>query len=172
MVMQRLVFAVAALLAAGCAPPPADGAAPTARRSDFAAVLAAPGACHARSYDDAHLAAHPQQTVTRFFLGDPGAEWRAQQTPPQFNVAFGFQLKGHADTYSAVAICTAENDGAACDIEGDGGHFSVRPSGEDLRVEVTRIEVEGPNDFSPDLAQADNRVMLLHAAAASDCPAL
>lgn len=133
--------------------------------------LTAPGACYARVYDAAHLGAHPHQTVTRFFLGDPGEAWRATQSPGHFNVAFGFQIVDRQDIYSGVGICEPRGAGAICDIESDGGSFTIAPNGEDLRIVAARIEVEGPSNFSPDLALADNRVMVLRRAQTSECPA-
>jgi len=134
-------------------------------------TLTRPSACFARSYDAAHLAAHPHQTVTRFFVGEAGPDWRATQTPGHFNVAFGFQIVGHSDTYAGVGICTPNGDRAACDIEGDGGAFTISRHDDGLRIDAARIEVEGANDFSPDLAASDNRVMLLRPAAATECSA-
>jgi hypothetical protein len=163
---RKILFAaVMAYLLTGCSNPPASPPA-----SGFVATLTAPSACYARVYDAAHLAAHPQQTVTRFFLGDPGEAWRATQSPDHFNLAFGFQVLDRQDIYSGVGICAPRGAGASCDIEGDGGSFAIEPNGEDLRIEVTRIEVEGPRDFSPDLALADNRVMVLRRAQTSECP--
>ena len=129
------------------------------------------GACYARAYDAAHLAAHPQQTVTTFFVGAAGPEWRPTETPGHSAIAFGFHMTGRNDLYSGVAMCTPNGDALACDVEGDGGQFAIARNGEGLRVTLQRLEVEGPNDFSPDLAAADNRVMLLSAAQPSACAA-
>jgi hypothetical protein len=129
------------------------------------------GACYARTYDTAHLAAHPQQTVTSFFVGAAGAEWRSTETPGHFTVAFGFRITGHADLYSGIGICAPNGDALACDVEGDGGQFVIARNGDRLRVTLQRLEVEGAHDFSPDLAAADNRVMLLSPDQASACAA-
>ena len=129
------------------------------------------GACFARSYDEAHLRAHPDQTVARFFLGDPGSEWRETQSHQHYNVAFGFQILGSNDVYSGVAICAPRGVLAACDIEGDGGAFTIERSGVGLRIRLERMQVEGMNDFSPDLALRDNRVILLRPAQSSACQA-
>lgn len=134
-------------------------------------TLARNGACFARSYDQAHLRAHPDQTVTHFFIGDPGPDWAETQSPAHYNLVFGFQVLGGADTYSGVAICEPRGARAACDIEGDGGSFTVERSGAGLRIRLERMQVEGMQDFSPDLALADNRVMLLGSAQSSTCRA-
>jgi hypothetical protein len=127
------------------------------------------GSCYAREYDAAHLAAHPHQTVTHFSIGDAGADWRPTETAGQRAVAFGFRITGHADTYSGVAMCAPNGDALACNVEGDGGSFEIAHNDAGLRVTLQRLEVEGANDFSPDLAEADNHVMLLSPAAASAC---
>ena len=157
--------AMAAFVVAACSAPVAAEA-PT-----LFEALTRPSACFARAYDAAHLAAHPHQTVIRFFVGEAGAAWRPTQTPGHFNVAFGFQIVGRPDIYAGVGICTPNGDRAACDIEGDGGAFTISRHDDGLRIDVTRMEVEGANDFSPDLAASDNRVMLLRPAAATECSA-
>ena len=129
------------------------------------------GACFARSYSGAHLRAHPNQTVTRFFLGDPGSDWRETQTRAHYNVAFGFRILGRNDTFSGIAICAPRGLVAACDIEGDGGAFTIERSGAGLLIRLGRMQVEGMRDFSPDLALRDNRVMQLRRAPRSACRA-
>jgi hypothetical protein len=152
------------VLLAGCSPAPAHA-------PSLAERLTTPEVCFSRTYDAAHLAAHPQQTVRRFFLGDPGDEWRSIQRSDEFNLAFGFQLVGDEDVYSGIGVCRSSEAGADCDIEGDGGRFTIEANGDGVRIRVSRMEVEGPNDFSPDLALADNRVILLRPATASACAA-
>src|SRR5262245_10412350 len=106
----KVVAAAIASLLASCSGPPVAQPAPS-----VVEALAAPGACYARSYDEAHLAAHPRQTVTRFFLGDPGEAWRASSPPGHFNIAFGFQLTDHPGAYTGVGICERRGEGASCD---------------------------------------------------------
>jgi hypothetical protein len=108
--------------------------------------------------------------VTRFFVGDPGAEWRATQAPGEIVVLFGFELLERSSVYTGVAVCEPTESRVQCVIEGDGGSFTLEANGDGLRVTAARVQVEGATDFSPDIAQADNRVMLLRPAQASDCP--
>jgi hypothetical protein len=108
--------------------------------------------------------------VTRFYVGDPGAAWRASQAAGEVSILFGFEIVGRTGLYSGIAICGPAENTLQCDIEGDGGSFALETDGDGLRVTATRVEVEGPRDFSPDIAQADNRVMLLRPAQSSDCP--
>lgn len=135
----------------------------------LSSTLTQQGACFSRTYDAAHLAAHPRQTVRRFFVGVAGEEWRATATAGYFNIAFGFQITGHADTYTGIGICAPQGARLACDIESDGGSFTITRNGDGLRIDAARIEVEGEHDFSPDLAAGDNRIMLLRPAASSAC---
>jgi hypothetical protein len=158
---RRLVILAAAFAAA---------AFPALAASSLSATLGRRGACFARTYDTAHLRTHPRQTVRVFFLGDAGPAWRSTVERGQFAVSFGFRLVGRPlDVYAGTAMCRASGGGATCDIEGDGGTFSVVPNGAGLRVTVQRMELEGEHDFSPDIARADNRVMLLQPAAPSHC---
>jgi hypothetical protein len=128
-------------------------------------------ACFARAYSEAHLRAHPDQTVTRFFLGDPGPDWSETQARAHYNVAFGFRILGSNDAFSGVAICEPRGAVAACDIEGDGGSFTIERNGAGLRIRLGRMQVEGMQEFNADLALRDNRVMLLAPAQHSACRA-
>lgn len=168
--MKILIALAAFALISACSdatPAPAAEAGTPSLRDD----LARDGACYTRAYNSAHMAAHPQQTVTNFFIGAAGPEWRATETPGHFNVAFGFRVTGHRDLYTGIGICAPSGSALACTVEGDGGEFTVARNGDGLRIGVQRLEIEGPNDFSPDFAQADNRVMLLSRAEASACAA-
>jgi len=131
----------------------------------------ADGGCYARSYDAAHLAAHPEQRVNSFHLGDASPEWDAVAQGQQFHVAFGFTLTGGADVYSGVAVCEPAGASVRCDVEGDGGSFTLEHEGDALRVAIARLEAEGPNDFSGDLAASDDTVFVLPPADASACDA-
>ncbi|MBI3440169.1 MAG: hypothetical protein HY054_16215 [Proteobacteria bacterium] len=162
---KRLLAALGGFVLAACSGPV------LADTPSLFATLTRPGACFARTYDSAHLTAHPRQTVRRFFVREPGAEWRPTQAPGHFDVAFGFQIIGSSDTYAGMGICTPNGARAACDIEGDGGSFTISRHGDGLRIDTARIEAEGAHDFSPDLAAGDNRVMLLRPAAAPACAA-
>lgn len=169
--MKRLpLIALTALLVlAACSEASAPAPQAEAATPSLQANLTQDGACYARTYDAAHLASHPRQTVTTFFIGAAGAEWRPTETPGHSAVSFGFHITGHNDLYSGVAMCAPNGEALACDAEGDGGSFAIARNGDGVRVTVQRLEVEGPNDFSPDLAAADNRVMLLTRAEASAC---
>jgi len=69
-----------------------------------------------------------------------------------YNVAFGFRILGSNDAFSGVAICEPGGVVAACDIEGDGGSFAIERNGGGLGIRLARMQVEGMQEFNPDLA--------------------
>jgi hypothetical protein len=142
---------------------------PDARAQSLFERHIAGGTCHARTYDAAHLAKHPRQTVTHFHLRRAEPDPLRAHHPARFSVAFGFRVKGSSDLYATMAECRAKGSGAECLIEGDGGGFTLAPSGAALQVTVARMEVEGAKSFSRDLARGDNRVMLVHPSDAAAC---
>lgn len=122
-----------------------------------------PGACYARAYTRAHLLDHPNQRVTQiWFAPGPASGGHTQRLP----LRFGFTLRDGRN-YSALAYCQANN---RCAIEGDGGRITFADRGENLRMSVDDyLIVEGATDFSPDLAQSDDRVFLLYPSHRSAC---
>ena len=124
--------------------------------------------CHARTYGDAHLAAHPDQIVTRFHLTrsdyDDGGSARS------FAVTFGFALKDRQGAFTGHASCRDRGDGATCLVEGDGGAFVLAPRPDGILVSVEgRLEVEGTDGFSPDLHDSDDREFRLYVAGPEAC---
>jgi hypothetical protein len=124
--------------------------------------------CYARTYTGEHLAEHPRQKVTEFFL--TGSAVDDGRPPRSFTMDFGFRLKGSSDVFGAVAVCAARGDGATCLVEGDGGGFTLTPRPDGLLVTVEeRLEVEGAESFSPDLHDSDDREFRLYASAPEVC---
>ncbi len=123
--------------------------------------------CYARTYTAEHLAAHPQQKVTQFFVVRSDMD---DGGPPGFDVAFGFRLKGSPDYFAAEAGCAPRGDGAACTVEGDGGGFRLTPRPDGLLVSVDgRLEVEGMESFSPNLHDSDDRAFRLYVSPPEAC---
>ncbi len=124
--------------------------------------------CYARTYDAEHLAKNPKQKVIHFFVTESEAE---QMAPPQtFDLAFGFRLKDSTDAFSSEAGCAAKGDGALCSAEGDGGQFSLTPREDGLLVTIVgRLELEGMESFSPNLADSDDRELRLYTSPADQC---
>jgi hypothetical protein len=124
--------------------------------------------CYARTYTAEHLAEHPRQKVTQFFLTASAVD--DGRPPRSFDMGFGFRLKGSSDLFAAMAACVAKGDGATCVVEGDGGGFTLTPRPDGLLVTVEeRLEVEGMESFSPNLHDSDDREFRLYASAPEEC---
>ncbi len=126
--------------------------------------------CYARSYTPAHLRANPDQTVRSFYLG-PASPAAQRAARGRIAISFGMRLIGRPGPYSGMAECRPHFDTLRCGVEGDGGTFvlSQMPRGR-LQVVVERLEVEGSRDFSGNIADGDNLVMLLFPAPRGACP--
>ncbi|MGE3250347.1 MAG: hypothetical protein AB7J28_17190 [Hyphomonadaceae bacterium] len=177
---MKLKFILAACVLAACSPEsaqttgagPEQGAPPAAETAPgLLAQFASPEGevCYSRAYDDAHLAAHPNQTVQVFWIAPPDEAFRAINTPELTHVGFGYILRDVMDTFTGIGICREEGERAACDVEGDGGQFTIARNGAGLRVEIARMQVEGQETVSDDLAEGDNRVILLSPGQPGDC---
>ncbi len=126
--------------------------------------------CFARTYDKAHLAAHPDQTVTAFRIG-PHPE------VPQ-NVTDGMVLllqverRGSDEVLTGAGYCTVGKM-ADCGMEGDAGSFTIEPRDGDsllLRVGPYGITFEGPRDFvTLQGNRGDDREFLLYRADPALC---
>lgn len=128
------------------------------------------GTCYLATFDAAALAAREGQTVVTFLVVDPGADVRALDTEERKHVGFAFQIAEDADIYTGYGACTRAPGAASCYIEGDGGEFALTPTDAGLRVAITRMEVEGPERISPDLAAAPaNRTLDLARGSGADC---
>jgi hypothetical protein len=125
--------------------------------------------CFARSYDSRHLASHPLQRLTRFSvrestLGNPNR-------PGWFTISLSFTLKGDPQVFQSEGFCEDASGMVHCHVEADGGRFTMRADGSGLLLNIERIEVEGPQDFSPDLgAGGDDRVVRLFPSPRTSCP--
>jgi hypothetical protein len=125
--------------------------------------------CLARTYDDNHLRRNPRQKVTRIHLRRERVAVPDENGAERFTVRIGFRLRGDGDVYAVNGICTTNGAAADCTGEGDTGEFRLELRGDDVRVSVERLEVEGARGSSPDLAASDDRVFLLRPAALSAC---
>lgn len=124
--------------------------------------------CFARLYDSRHLASHPRQRLTRFSLSD--SDGANPVDPGTFDVDFDFSIKGDSEVFGSVATCRDAPGAVHCVIEADGGEFTMRRDGPNLLLKISRMEVEGPEDFSPDLAVGgDDRVVRLFPSPRNAC---
>ncbi|MCX7299569.1 MAG: hypothetical protein NTX73_04170 [Rhodobacterales bacterium] len=143
---------------------------PAAAQSLRESMLTDAPFCFARTYDKAHLAAHPDQTVTTFRIS-PHSE------VPQ-NVANGVVLlvqverRGSAEVLTGAGYCTVGKI-ADCGMEGDAGSFTIEPRDREsllLRVGQFGITFEGQRDFvTLEGDRGDDREFLLHRADPAVC---
>lgn len=115
--------------------------------------------CYSRTYDKAHLKAHPRQTVSAMRLAYTSFNGDATtNTPAMFELAFSFQLKSGHDWFGGPASCKTLGDHFSCDLEGDGGRFTVTPKPGALTLAVVnrggtdarsdQINLEGGDGFA------------------------
>jgi hypothetical protein len=72
--------------------------------------------------------------------------------------------------FQSEAFCEDAAGTVHCQVEADSGRFTIETEGPNLLLRIERIEVEGPESFSPDLAVGgDDRVVRLFPAPKSSC---
>ena len=162
-----LLLGTAALLAKpAVAEPPED------LYTRYFAGAAAGKPCYARYYDQAHLRAHPKQTVRRIavdFDKDFGEAAGPKNTAASFEAGIRFMLKRSGEWYGDALYCKTLADHFDCYLDADGGTIRLWPRGDGLRLEVTgggggtdEIAVEGEKDFGQFGAPGgDDRVFVL-----------
>ena len=135
----------------------------------FDHYMVAKAPCFARAYSTDELRRKPRQTVTNFFVWHAQPDPRRAENPRTFEIEFGFRVRPSQRLFTARATCRDGGGPIACNIEGDGGAFTIEPNGDGLRITISRVEVEGQKGFSGDLAKGDNRVMLLISSPLTAC---
>lgn len=169
--MNARAILAAALALAACNQATRQPADETGDAHPIGALLG-DGACYSAAFSGAHLDTHPDQTLTAFSLKQAGEDIRTLDNEETRHVAFGFRLKGDNELYTGIAGCDAGYPDSACYVEGDGGEFHIRPQpNNDLVVEITRLEVEGPSRISPNLydAPGNRTVVLARTASTAAC---
>ena len=140
-------------------------AGPTCAQSVQDLVFTPDGPCFSRTYDDAHLAAHPDQQVSLIVVR-ADTEDMELDTTDDLLVLVDVLTRTSDRPYSGIGICNPGNSGLSCLMEGDAGGFSLSEQDGRLRLEVgpNGLSFEGDADFltlEPD--QGDDRVFLLDA---------
>ncbi len=105
--------------------------------SYFANVLdGAP--CFARTYDEAHLKAHPDQRVQEIEIDLAKANSDGTpNTADRFQLDFALMLRSESDWVGQAASCKTDDTYFECFMEGDGGVFRLTPQkGGGLRLET------------------------------------
>lgn len=142
---------------------------PLLAQTGATAMFPPEAACFHRHYSAAHLAQHPQQTVTDIAL-TPAA---GQEVSMSLVVDISVKLLGQADSYIGSAYCEPDAMGLSCGMEGDAGAFSLTlrdDGGLLLRVDPRGMSFEGPRDFlTVSGTSGDDREFLMQPVAASAC---
>ena len=127
--------------------------------------------CYSRVYPASHLASHPRQRLAGIQLVHP---FPYADPSSAFRLGLRYSLKTRGATYGAISVgCEGNADGGLdCSIEGDQGRFRLTPGpGAALTMRIERMEVEGRQDFSPDLGQGgDDNVVILRKSPMNACP--
>ncbi len=127
------------------------------------------GSCFLREYGPSHLAKHPEQLVKQILLAPVPLD-----APPGvkiFNLMVN--LRGSDDYPSAIAYCKAKGKAMTCQIEGDGGSFTL--TGQDrnallLKVAASGLALEGARStVEISGTRGDDRVFLLASVSTAFC---
>ncbi|WP_189409581.1 hypothetical protein [Neogemmobacter tilapiae] len=125
--------------------------------------------CHIRQYNAAHLAGHPEQTVTEIAL-NPSA---LPNEPGLELLDLFVQVKGRNYEYHALAYCEPGPKQWSCGLEGDGGRFILTHEKQGtLRLTVGKggLGFEGAQDFLTLYGdRGDDRVFLIPSVPAELC---
>lgn len=132
--------------------------------------------CYARTYDEAHLKAHPKQTVK-------AVELEMERTNPDgtvntaqnFELGFGVQVTRSSEWYVGLAICKDSGGAIDCFLEGDGGRFQLTADKDGALKIATGdygIVLEGSKDVVElSGTEGDDKVFLVAPAERSVCDA-
>jgi|CXWK01.1.fsa_nt_gi hypothetical protein len=132
--------------------------------------------CYARTYDDAHLKAHPKQTVK-------AVELEMERTNPDgivntaqnFELGFGVQVTRSDEWYVGLAICKDSGGAIDCFLEGDGGRFQLAAEKDGALKIATGdygIVLEGAKDVVElSGTEGDDKVFLVSPSDRSVCDA-
>jgi len=170
MVMKRLSIALVAL---------STGAVVAAELTDFVPAEDGASACWQRIYDEAHLAAHPDQQVTAMTLSMSFA--RYDETDPGLHY-FGLKVALRDGRHgTAAGGCHSYDGDVRCGVDCDGGGFalSLRDDGA-LRADLEAygyVTIEsgcggGENETFALEPGLDDKLFLLHPTHAKVCKTL
>ncbi len=109
--------------------------------------------CFLRSYDRAHMVAHPKQKVTALAFaytptmtseGEEYPMWDQWSEEPAFTAKMAVTFKGEKRTAFGSAYCQSASDPAVlnCGIEGDGGSFTLTARADG------KIRLDNPDGFT------------------------
>lgn len=141
---------------------------------------ATPLGCYARDYDEAHLAAHPDQVVRSIRL-----DFRHDEKCDQDWVAIAAIMadQGHARRdghggrhFDQSASCHHGDNGFACSVDCDGGSFTVtREEGDILEITTYHFSMGaadgcgGVTNLAEALTYGEPTIYRLYRSSADDC---
>lgn len=105
-------------------------------------------------------------------IGRSGEEVDPAADRGQSILSLRFTVRGSRDVFEGGAECTGRGANATCQVEGDGGAFSLQGvNATTVRMTVRgRLALEGGESFSPELGGAADRVFVLNRASGAACP--
>lgn len=124
--------------------------------------------CHARSYDAAHLRAHPQQNVRSIAVLNPAKEQPAKDDTPNYRFVFRAETRD-GRTFETRAYCTPDAYAYTCTAESgpnDAQEFYLTRDGDGIMLRDRRGVLGETLDaeFGP-----DDRIFRLQPAAEDAC---
>ena len=122
--------------------------------------------CWERSYSTAHLAEHPEQTVTSFRIGR--APLGHPRAPGKLAMELTLTFRGAnggrgGEEIPWAAECRPNEDALRCFLEGDAGEFRIEAAGQDILVTVGEegLSFEGRELHLLQADEGDDRAFLL-----------
>ncbi len=140
-------------------------ATPLLAQSTVDRVFGPDAPCFSRTYDAAHLDAHPAQQVTMIVIRADTEDMAHDATDDRL-LLVDVITRDHTFPYSGIGYCAATSTGLECLLEGDAGRFTLTQQDGRLRLDVGRdgLIFEGETDFlTLQGDQGDDRVFLLDA---------
>ena len=146
-------------------------ASPVAAESPQDQMFGDRSACYLRKYSRMHLEDHPAQRVTKIAL----KRWAPERRNRRYLVLeVTLLLRRSSEQYEGIAYCENEAGHLFCQLEGDGGSFTLEPYKDGMvRLAVTRdgMRFEGSQSFIEISGRTgDDRVFLLSRVPAGACP--
>lgn len=143
---------------------------PAQAESPRRAMFPSDGSCYLRQYSRDHLAKHPDQLVTQIAIGP--ANGQAEADVLILHVAV--YVRGSDEQYRGNAWCENTGGSLSCNLEGDGGWFSLSPGNKgalDMKVGRAPLGFEGSSGFITFGADAsDDDSFVIPKVPADACP--
>jgi hypothetical protein len=99
-------------------------------------------ACYCRTYSGAFLKKNPDVKLTAIALERRNSVSGVTPNSKElFGVTFGASTKG--EDYKALADCRGQGSVITCQVESDGGTFTVQRVGKGAIIKTRRIAIEG-----------------------------